>query len=590
MSETVEQMRADRQWWEEAVVYQIYPKSFFDSDGDGIGDLAGVTEKVDYLDALGVDAVWLCPVYDSPQADNGYDIRDYRSIFDTYGDMADWERLLAELHDRDIRLVMDLVVNHTSAEHEWFQRSRRGESEYADYYHWRDGRPAADADYDTDDGPADEVAPNNWESIFGGPAWAYDEGRGQWYLHLFDESQPDLNWENEAVREDVYEMMRWWLDRGIDGFRMDVINLVSKTPGLPDGDPESGLVGAEHFMNGPKVHDYLSELVAQAIPDDEILTVGETPGASVEDAQRFVGEDGLSMVFQFEHVNVGHEGDKWSLEDYSLVELKESLARWQNGLADEGWNSLYLSNHDQPRTVSRFGDDGRYRRRSAKLFGTLLYTLQGTPFVYQGQEIGMTNAPFESKSELRDVESINFVEEAIESGAAESYEDVRDAVETVGRDNARTPMQWSDDENAGFTDGEPWLKVNPNYDAINVERARADPDSVWHYYRELGDLRGNRDLLVYGDFELLAPEDEQVFAYTRTLGDERGLVVLNVSTEPATFAVPDDAGDDLELAIGNLNAPETPGSTVELDPYEARVYLTPATDADRPTTTNSDST
>ncbi|ACV46202.1 MULTISPECIES: glycoside hydrolase family 13 protein [Halomicrobium] len=590
MSETVERTRSDRQWWEEAVVYQIYPKSFFDSDGDGIGDLAGITEKVDYLDALGVDAVWLCPVYDSPQADNGYDIRDYRSIFDTYGDMADWERLLAELHDRNIRLVMDLVVNHTSAEHEWFQHSRRGESEYADYYHWRDGRPAETADYDTDDGPADEVAPNNWDSIFGGPAWAYDEERGQWYLHLFDESQPDLNWENEAVREDVYEMMRWWLDRGIDGFRMDVINLVSKTPGLPDGDPESGLVGAEHFMNGPKVHDYLSELVAEAIPDDEILTVGETPGAGVEDAQRFVGEDGLSMVFQFEHVNVGHEGDKWSLEDYSLVELKESLARWQNGLADEGWNSLYLSNHDQPRTVSRFGDDGRYRRRSAKLFGTLLYTLQGTPFVYQGQEIGMTNAPFESKSELRDVESINFVEEAIESGAAESYEDVRDAVETVGRDNARTPMQWSDDENAGFTDGEPWLKVNPNYDAINVERARADPDSVWHYYRELGDLRGNRDLLVYGDFELLAPGDEQVFAYTRTLGDERALVVLNVSAEPATFAVPDDAGDDLELAIGNLNALETPGSTVELDPYEARVYLTPATDTDRPTTTNSDST
>ncbi|QGA83647.1 Glycosyl hydrolase family 13 [Halomicrobium sp. LC1Hm] len=590
VSETAKRVRADRQWWKEAVVYQIYPKSFFDSDGDGIGDLAGITEKVDYLDALGVDAVWLCPVYDSPQADNGYDISDYRSIFDTYGDLADWERLLSELHDRDIRLVMDLVVNHTSSEHEWFQRSRRGEGEYADYYHWRDGRPAAEADYDTDDGPADEVAPNNWESIFGGPAWAYDEEREQWYLHLFDESQPDLNWEHEAVREDVYEMMGWWLDRGIDGFRMDVINLVSKTPGLPDGDPDGGLVGAEHFMNGPKVHDYLSELVAEAIPDDDILTVGETPGASVEDAQRFVGEDGLSMVFQFEHVNVGHEGDKWSLEDYSLVELKESLARWQNGLADEGWNSLYLSNHDQPRTVSRFGDDGQYRDRSAKLLGTLLYTLQGTPFVYQGQEIGMTNAPFESKSELRDVESINFVEEAIESGTAESYEDVRDAVETVGRDNARTPMQWSDDENAGFTDGEPWLKVNPNYDAINVEQARADPDSVWHYYRELGDLRADRDLLVYGTFDLLAPDDEQVFAYTRTLADERALVVLNVSAQAATFAVPDDAGDGLELAIANVNAPETPGSTVELDPYEARVYLTPADSTDRPTTTNSDST
>ena len=588
MSETVQTERADGQWWQEATVYQIYPKSFFDSDGDGVGDLAGITEKVEYLDELGVDAVWLCPVYDSPQADNGYDIRDYRSIFDTYGDMDDWKCLRDALHDRGIRLIMDLVVNHTSDEHEWFRRSRRREDGYEDYYHWRDGRPAEEADYHTDDGPNGEVAPNNWDAMFGGPAWSYEEERGQWYLHLFDEKQPDLNWEHEAVREDVYEMMRWWLDRGIDGFRMDVINLISKTPGLPDGDPDGGLVGAEHFMNGPKVHDYISEMVEQTIPDDEILTVGETPGVSVEDAEQFVGEDGLSMVFQFEHVNVGHDGDKWSLEDYSLVELKEILARWQTGLAEDGWNSLYLSNHDQPRMVSRFADDGQYRRRSAKLLGTLTHTLQGTPFVYQGEELGMTNAPFESESELRDVESINFVEAAIEDGDAESYEDVREAVERVGRDNARTPMQWSDEANAGFTDGDPWLKVNPNHDAVNVERARTDPDSVWHHYRALGELREERDLLVYGAFELLAPEDEQVFAYTRTLGDEHGLVVLNVSGEPATFAVPEEIDRTaLELAIANLDASETPSEPLELAPYEARVYLTP-TDSDA-TTTEKDS-
>jgi len=581
--ERPESVASDRQWWKEAVVYQIYPKSFFDSDGDGIGDLAGIRQKVDYLDALGVDAVWLCPVYDSPQADNGYDISDYRSIYDTYGDMADWERLLEELHDRDIRLIMDLVVNHTSSEHEWFQRSRREEGEYTDYYHWRDGRPADEADYHTDDGPEGEVAPNNWESIFGGPAWRYDEAREQWYLHLFDESQPDLNWENPDVRESVYEMMGWWLDRGIDGFRMDVINLISKTPGLPDGDPNSGLVGAEHSMNGPKVHDYVSELVEEAIPDESILTVGETPGATVEDGRQFVGPDGdgLSMVFQFEHVEVGREGGKWNAGEWSLVEFKEILAKWQEGLADDGWNSLYLSNHDQPRMVSRFGDDGEYRRRSAKLLGTLTHTLQGTPFVYQGEEIGMTNAPFESVDELRDVESINFVEDAIENGDAESYEDVRDAVETVGRDNARTPMQWSDDAAAGFTDGEPWLKINPNYDEINVERARADPDSVWHYYRELGELRDERDLLVYGEFELLAPDDEQVFAYTRTLGEELALVVLNISDEPTAFEVPTSVPvDDLSLALSNCESPEAPTGAFELSPYEARVYLTPTTHSD----------
>ncbi|WP_123533459.1 glycoside hydrolase family 13 protein [Halosimplex salinum] len=573
---------AERVWWKEAVVYQVYPKSFRDSDGDGVGDLRGLVDRVDYLDDLGVDAVWLNPVYDSPQVDNGYDISDYRSIADGYGDMADWERLRDELHDRDMRLIMDLVVNHTSDQHEWFQRSRREEGEYADYYHWVEGSP--------------EEPPNDWQSVFGGPAWSYDEERGAWYLHLFDEAQPDLNWTNPDVREAVYDMMRWWLDRGIDGFRMDVINMISKAEGYPDG-------GGEHFMNGPRVHEYVGEMVDEVLADEEILTVGETPGASVADARRYVGEDGLSMVFQFEHVTFDHDEHKWDARDPDLVEFKQILAKWQTGLAEDGWNSLYLNNHDQPRMVSRFGNDDEYRRKSAELLGTLTHTLCGTPFVYQGEELGMTNAPFETREDLRDVEALNYVDATIEDPdtAAESYADVRDAVEAIGRDNARTPMQWSGDEHAGFTDGEPWIDVNPNYTEVNVERAREDPDSVFHYYRDLIALR-DRDLVVYGDFELLYPDHPSLFAYTRTLevdGDdgesegatERALVVLNFDDEPTTFEAPADVTvDGLELALANDDAPAVPGRSFELGPWEARVYLTPddsdgsdATDRAEPT-------
>ncbi|WP_436927061.1 glycoside hydrolase family 13 protein [Halosimplex amylolyticum] len=589
----------DPVWWKEAVVYQVYPKSFADSDGDGVGDLEGLIDRVEYLDDLGVDAVWLNPVYESPQADNGYDISDYRAIDDRYGDMADWERLRDELHERGIRLITDLVVNHTSDEHEWFRKSRDEADGYADYYHWVEGPP--------------DEPPNNWQSVFGGPAWSYDDEREAWYLHLFDERQPDLNWRNPDVREEVFDMMRWWLDRGIDGFRMDVINMISKTEGLPDGDPDAGLTGAEHFMNGPRVHEYVGEMVDAVLDDEELLAVGETPGVSVEDARQYVGPDGdgLSMVFQFEHVTFDHDEHKWDAGDPSLPEFKRILAKWQQGLAEEGWNSLYLNNHDQPRMVSRFGSDGKYRRKSAKLLGTLTHTLGGTPFVYQGEEIGMTNAPFESRDALRDVEALNYVDAAIEDPDvdAAAYEDVREAVEAMCRDNARTPMQWSDDEHAGFTDGDPWIDVNPNYTDINVERAREDPDSVFHYYRDLIALR-ERDLLVSGDFELLAPDHQSLFAYTRTLdrdgsgaetgdsgaetggdatesaGDERGrareraLVLLNFDDEPTTFDVPGGAAfDGLELALANDEAPRVPGRSIDLGPWEARVYLTPRTDA-----------
>ncbi|WP_256392055.1 alpha-glucosidase, partial [Natronoarchaeum rubrum] len=372
----------DREWWKEAVVYQVYPRSFNDSDGDGNGDIPGIVEKVDYLDELGVDVVWLNPVYESPLADNGYDIADYQSIHPEFGTMDDWERLLEELHDRDMRLIMDLVVNHTSDEHEWFERSRTGNERYADYYHWKEGEPD------------DDVQPNNWNSFFGGSAWSYDDERGEYYLHLFDEKQPDLNWRNAAVREDVYEMMNWWLDRGIDGFRMDVINLISKTEGLPDGDPGDEVTGAGHFVDGPRLDEYVTELYERTLEGRDVMTVGEMIGGiSADEAAEYVGEDGLSMIIHFEHVHVDvGPGGKWDVVDLDLAELKTVVTDWQETLAEEGWNCLYLSNHDQPRAVSRFGDDGEYRRESAKMLATFLFTLQGTPFVFQGQEIGMTNA------------------------------------------------------------------------------------------------------------------------------------------------------------------------------------------------------
>ncbi|WP_254769190.1 glycoside hydrolase family 13 protein [Salinilacihabitans rarus] len=551
----------ERAWWKEAVVYQVYPRSFNDSDGDGVGDLPGIVEKVDYLDDLGIDVVWLNPVYESPMADNGYDIADYRSIHPAFGTMDDWETLLAELHDRDMRLIMDLVVNHTSEEHDWFVHSRQGDEAYADYYYWRDGRNGG------------EEPPNNWESFFGGPAWRYDEERGQYVLHLYDESQPDLNWRTEAVREDVYEMMTWWLEKGIDGFRMDVINLVSKPEGLPDGDPDVWPVGADRFVNGPRLGEYLAEMNEAVLSAYDAVTVGETVGMAAETATEYVGDDrALNMAIHFEHVSVDRGDGKYDPVDLDLVELKAILSRWQTELAGEAWNCLYWSNHDQPRAVSRFGDDGRHREESAKMLATVLFTLQGTPFVYQGQEIGMTNATFEDPDEIRDVWAENFVAEALASDASDAYEEVRPIVEECSRDNARTPMQWSADEHAGFTDGEPWIGVNDGYDEINVEAARADPDSVWHYYRDLIELRGDRDVFVYGEYEHLLPDHPEVFAYRRTLDDEQLVVACNFFDGEPTVEVPGLA--DAALLIGNYPDDGTDGDdgAVTLRPYEARVY------------------
>ncbi|SDM57086.1 oligo-1,6-glucosidase [Halogranum gelatinilyticum] len=559
----------DHQWWKEAVVYQIYPRSFNDSDGDGVGDLQGITERVEYLADLGVDVIWLCPVYDSPNADNGYDIGDYRSIMPEFGTMADWEALLAELHAHDIRLLMDLVVNHTSDEHEWFQRSRRREDGYEDYYYWRDG------DVDEDGEP---VPPNNWGSFMGGSAWTYDELREQWYLHLFDEKQPDLNWRNPDVRDEVASLVEWWLEKGIDGFRIDAINYISKPEGLPDGTADREPKGVEVFSHGPRIHDYLRELYDRTFANYDVLTVAEMSDTTVDMAGDYLGEDGdgLDMIFHFEHMDVDisprgrFDPDGWG--EWSLPEFKEIMTRWQTELGEDAWNAQYLGNHDQPRIVSRFGDDEEYRVESAKLLATFLMTVRGTPFVYQGEEIGMTNDDFERLEDLDDPMTVGAIEDLIDAGRADSYEDLRAFVNYVSRDHARTPMQWSDAANAGFTTGEPWLALNENYPEINVEAARADEDSVWNYYRRLIDLRHDEEVLVYGEYELLLPDHEQLYAYTRTLDDETVLVVLNWSGE--SVAVDADLVEESPTAVLRSNYDDAPAvpSGQEFRPYEAVVY------------------
>ncbi|KAB1188892.1 MULTISPECIES: alpha-glucosidase [Haloferax] len=575
----------DRAWWKEAVVYQIYPRSFNDSDGDGLGDIPGIIEKVDYLADLGVDCIWLNPVYESPGVDNGYDISDYRAIMDEFGSMADWEELRDALHERGIRLIMDLVVNHTSDEHAWFVNSQSGkDAEYRDYYWWREGRDPEKTDldpedYDTPD-DVEEVPPNNWESFFGGPAWAYDDQTGEWYLHLFDERMPDVNWETPALREELFEMMEWWLDHGIDGFRMDVINLISKPDGLPDGeDPTVIVEGVDKFVNGPRVHEYLGELHDRVLDGTDSMTVGEMADLSIEEAKRYVGEDGdgMSMVFTFDHMRLDMtDAGRWSHRESSPRELKESMTHWQEGLADEGWNSLFLNNHDEPRQVSRFGDDDEYRRESAKLLATLLHTLRGTPYIYQGEELGMTNYPFDSLDEVRDVDTIKNVRAAQKSGRLDES-DVMDLVRYRTRDNARTPMQWDDSEHAGFTDDEPWMPVNSNNDHINAEDARDDPDSIWHYYRDLISLREDRDVVVYGDYDLRLPDHESLWVYTRTLEaegeDDTLLVALNFGGDETTFEPPADlAGDSAEILISNYDVNVDAVESTTLQPWEARVY------------------
>ncbi|MBY3622064.1 alpha-glucosidase [Acinetobacter sp. CUI P1] len=554
-----------RTFWKEAVVYQIYPRSFQDSNGDGIGDLQGIISRLDYLQKLGVDVVWLSPVYKSPNDDNGYDISDYEDIMDEFGTLKDWEELLTGLHDRGIKLMMDLVINHSSDEHQWFVESRSSkDNPYRDYYIWRPGGPNGER-------------PNNWSSIFSGPAWELDETTGEYYLHLFSRKQPDLNWDNPKLREELYKMITFWLDKGVDGLRMDVINLISKTEGLPsfqiEGEaPEELAWGGDYFMNGPRVHEFLHEMNQKVLSGYNIMTVGETPGASVEDAVLYTDEDReeLQMVFQFEHMDVDSgPGGKWDVAPWTLTKLRDILHKWQVGLADKGWNSLYLNNHDQPRMVSRFGDDGKYRVISAKMLATLLHTLKGTPYIYQGEEIGMTNVKFTTLEDYKDIEILNMYREKVTEGGAD-HDTILNAIHVKGRDNARTPMQWNASANAGFSEGEPWLKVNPIYKEINVEQALADSDSIFYYYQELIALRKKNPIMVYGDYKLLLPDHENIYAYTRTLEDEQWLILLNFSEAPQNVDLSAELSNVTNLILGNY--PDESPTREILRPYEARVY------------------
>jgi oligo-1,6-glucosidase len=557
-------------WWKRDVVYQIYPRSFADADGDGMGDLRGVIDHLGYIAGLGVDVIWLSPVYPSPQDDNGYDISDYQDIDPVFGSLEIFDELLAETHARGMKLIMDLVVNHTSDEHPWFLESRSAkDSEKRDWYWWRPARAGMEPGT-----PGAE--PTNWGSTFGGPAWEYDTKTGEYFLHLFSRKQPDLNWENPEVREAVYAMMRWWLDRGVDGFRMDVINHISKDPALPDGHLPVGAAyadGSAAYLDGPRIHEFLHEMYERVFAGrEEMLAVGEMPGVTVDEAVLYTdparGE--LDMVFQFDHVWVDRGPDPWLLYPFKLTALKAVFGRWQAGLADVGWNSLYWNNHDQPRVVSRFGDDGVFRVESAKMLGTVLHLHRGTPYVYQGEELGMTNAPFDSIDDFRDIEALGQYAQAV-TKEGRSVEDVLTVLRARGRDNARTPMQWDASPNAGFTTGTPWLPVNPNHVEINAAAAVADPDSVYHYYRKLIQLRHDEPAVVDGDFTMLLPHDEQLYAFTRRLGATELLVIGNFSAEPARADIDDAAAwTSAELLLTNAATP--PSEDLVLGPWQAVVY------------------
>lgn len=552
----------EKRWWKESVVYQIYPRSFCDSNGDGIGDLNGITGKLDYLKELGIDVIWLSPVYKSPNDDNGYDISDYQAIMDEFGTMEDFDRMLATAHEKGIKIMMDLVVNHTSDEHKWFIESRKStDNPYRDYYIWR---PAKE----------DGSLPNNWGSCFSGPAWEYDKTTDMYFLHLFSKKQPDLNWDNPAVRQDVFDMMNWWLKKGVDGFRMDVISLISKEPGLPDKEP--GINGYATFnvsANGPHVHEYLQEMRQKALNNADTITVGECSGVTLEEAKKYARSDEkeLNMVFQFEHMDVDSDekAGKWTTRKMDLRNLKKILTRWQKGLQDIAWNSLYWENHDQPRSVSRFGNDSdEYREISAKMLATCIHMMQGTPYVYQGEELGMTNCPFNTLDNFRDLESINAFHELTEQGKM-TEEDMMAAIGYKGRDNARTPMQWDDSAYAGFSTANPWIMVNPNYTKINAKDQINREDSVFKYYQKLIKLRHESELIVYGTYDLILDDDKDIYAYIRTLGDEKLIVYCNFSENTREVELPEEFTNG-KVLISNYSDAKV-NHKITLRPYEAIV-------------------
>lgn len=554
---------AKSDWWKKSVVYQVYPRSYQDSNNDGIGDLPGLTSRLAYIKDLGADVIWLNPIYKSPDKDNGYDISDYRSIQPEYGTMDDFDQMLQRAHSLGLKIMMDLVVNHTSDQNKWFQESKKSkDNPYRDYYVWRD--------------PVDGHEPNNWGSYFNGSTWKFDETTGQYYLHLFAEGQPDLNWENPKVRDEVWSIMRFWLDKGVDGFRMDVINLISKPQGLPDGqkapDEKYADVG-KVVADGPRLNEFLQEMNQKVLSKYDVMTVGEMPDSTPEDAIKYTGLDSheLNMVFQFDHVTLSGNPDKrlgkWYDEPIKLVDLKKSLSTWETELNGKGWNSLYWNNHDQPRAVSRFGtDDPKYRDKAAKMLGTTLHMMQGTPYVYEGEELGMTNVHYSKLSQFEDVESLNAYHEFVDDEKIVDKDSMLKYLSYKSRDNARTPMQWDKTKNAGFTSGKPWFELNPNYQTINARDQIEDSNSVFSYYKKLIELRHKSDLIIYGDYELLDPEDEEVFAYKRRYNGETLLVISNFTDKEITR---DYGQKDGQLLIGNYDDDKN----MDLRPYESKVYL-----------------
>jgi len=555
----------NKQWWKEAVAYQIYPRSFNDSNGDGIGDIQGVIEKLDYLDELGIDCIWICPIYPSPNDDNGYDISDYKGIMDEFGTMDDFDELLEKTHERGMKIILDLVINHTSDEHPWFVESRSStDNPYRDYYIWHPGK--------------DGREPNNWESIFGGSAWEFDDHTNEYYMHVFSRKQPDLNWENPEVRNELYAMVNWWLDKGIDGFRVDAISHIKKAPGYPDlPNPENKpyVPSFDGHMNQPGIQTFLRELKKETFSKYDIMTVGEANGVGIDEAEDWVGEDDgiFNMIFQFEHLDLW---GKSAVGGIDLPKLKQVLTKWQVGLDGRGWNALFLENHDQARSVSTWGNDDVYRVESAKSLATMYFLMQGTPFIYQGQEIGMTNVQFDSIEDYNDVAIKNLYRN--ERALGKTHQEIMDIIWKSGRDNSRTPMQWDESENAGFTNGTPWMKVNPNHKTVNVEASLQDPDSIYHYYKQLIRLRKRYDVLVYGQYELILPDHEHIFAYTRTWAGEKMAIFANLFAEDATVSLPESLRNrKCQLLLTNKRSGSDTSDPVMRDkmtfqPFEARVY------------------
>ncbi|WFA07346.1 alpha,alpha-phosphotrehalase [Bacillus sp. HSf4] len=550
------------QWWKKATVYQIYPKSFNDTTGSGVGDIQGIIEKLDYIKELACDVIWLTPIYASPQHDNGYDISDYYRIHEEYGTMADFEELLEEAHQRGIKVIMDLVVNHTSTEHKWFKEASSSKDHpYRDFYIWKDMKP-------------DGSPPTNWESKFGGSAWQFDEKAGQYYLHLYDVTQADLNWENEEVRKKVYEMMHFWFEKGIDGFRLDVINVISKDQRFPDDDKGDG---RRFYTDGPRVHEFLHEMNREVFSQYDSMTVGEMSSTTIADCIRYTNPESreLDMVFNFHHLKADYpNGEKWALADFDFLKLKKILSEWQIEMNQGGgWNALFWCNHDQPRIVSRYGDDGKYRKKSAKMLATAIHMLQGTPYIYQGEEIGMTDPKFDDISLYRDVESLNMYRLMKEEGKSEA--EILKILQAKSRDNSRTPVQWNDGENAGFTTGTPWIPVPDNYKHINVEEALRDPDSIFYHYKKLNELRKQYDIITTGDYQLILEDDPDLYAYVRNGENEKLLVINNFYGRESEFRLPDDL--DVEGYTANVlisNDPDIPErlTSFKVKPYQSIVY------------------